>query len=252
MEEPEGGAGRRGAVGLALGLREQRARGRARRASSSRICSVSSRWPFERSSQAFRARPSTPIVSACRVQRSGVAIERYWWMRANVIGCASVVGAARRRERQARLAGQRSARAAAEHRAHLRLVESGQPCRPERDQERGGLLAVRVVGGEQDLLRRDEAEEVEQVERAPDGGVEEDAGPAAEVVRERGQVGDAGVRDDQLRLVARRQARELVRDRRQAAAAVDQDRHVAVGGELEDRREPLVVEQELLRARDGA
>ena len=32
--------------------------------------------PFERSSQAFRASPSTPIVSAWRIQRSGVAIER--------------------------------------------------------------------------------------------------------------------------------------------------------------------------------
>ena len=38
------------------------------------------------SSQAFRARPSTPTVSGWRVQSSGVAIDRYWWMRASTIG----------------------------------------------------------------------------------------------------------------------------------------------------------------------
>ena len=39
------------------------------------------------------------------------------------------------------------------------------------------------------------------------------------------------------------------RDRRQAAAAVDEDRHAALGRQREDGREPLVVEEELLRAR---
>jgi hypothetical protein len=39
------------------------------------------------------------------------------------------------------------------------------------------------------------------------------------------------------------------RDRRQPAAAVDQDRHLPLGRELEDGREPLVVQQEPLRAR---
>ena len=43
-----------------------------------------------RSSQAFRASPMTPIVSGCRVQRSGVAIDRYWWTRASAIGCSKV------------------------------------------------------------------------------------------------------------------------------------------------------------------
>ena len=42
---------------------------------------------------------------------------------------------------------------------------------------------------------------------------------------------------------------EVVRDRRQAAAAVDQDRDAALRGKREDRREPLVVQQEALRAR---
>ena len=45
------------------------------------------------------------------------------------------------------------------------------------------------------------------------------------------------------------EAREVVGDRRQPAAAVDQDRNAALGGELEDRRQPLVVQEEALRAR---
>ena len=66
-----------------------------------------------------------------------------------------------------------------------------------------------------------------------------------EVPGEAGQVGDAGVRDDQLRVgVALDEAREVVGDRRQPAPAVDQDRNAALGGQREDRREPLVVEQE--------
>src|ERR671934_512341 len=58
--------------------------------SSSRICSSSSRCPFERSLQALRARPSTPTRSGWRVQSSGVAIERYWWIRAKAIGCEKI------------------------------------------------------------------------------------------------------------------------------------------------------------------
>ena len=45
------------------------------------------------------------------------------------------------------------------------------------------------------------------------------------------------------------QAIQVVRDRRQPAPAVDEDRHAPLGGDREHRREPLVVEQELLRAR---
>ena len=43
--------------------------------------------------------------------------------------------------------------------------------------------------------------------------------------------------------------REPGRDRRQAAAAVDQDRHAPLGRELEHRPEPLVGRAEALRAR---
>ena len=57
--------------------------------SSSRICSVSSSEPFDGESHALSARPSTPIESGWRVHISGVAIERYWWMRAMIVGCVN-------------------------------------------------------------------------------------------------------------------------------------------------------------------
>ena len=76
---------------------------------------------------------------------------------------------------------------------------------------------------------------------------------AGEAPCEPGQVGDPRVRDDQLRLrIAVDEASEVVGDRRQSAAAVDQDRHAALGGDREDRSQPLVVEHEALRPRDGA
>ena len=64
------------------------------------------------------------------------------------------------------------------------------------------------------------------------------------------EVGDSGVRDDQLGLrVGVDEARQAVRDRRQPAATVDKDRHPPLGREREHRREPLVVEQEALGPR---
>ena len=57
------------------------------------------------------------------------------------------------------------------------------------------------------------------------------------------------MRDDQLRLrIAVDERGELARDRRQAAAAVDQDRDAALRGQSEDRRQALVVQEEALRA----
>ena len=97
------------------------------------------------------------------------------------------------------------------------LVEAGGPRGAQRDQQRARLLAVRVVGRVEDLLGRDLAEEVEQVDRAPGRGVEEDAGLAGEVAQRGAEVGDAGVGDDQLRLgIARRRG---ARGRRRSAAA---------------------------------
>jgi hypothetical protein len=58
------------------------------------------------------------------------------------------------------------------------------------------------------------------------------------------------VRDDQLRpRVTVDEPVQVVGDRRQAAAAVDQDRHAPLRSEREDGRQPLVVQQEALRPR---
>ena len=93
-------------------------------------------------------------------------------------------------------------------------------------------------------------EGVQQVDRAPDGGVEEDAGAPGERVRERREVGDPAVGDDQLGVGIRlHEAGQLLGDRRQAAAAVDQDRNAPLGSEREHGRQPLVVQEEPLRAR---
>ena len=67
---------------------------------------------------------------------------------------------------------------------------------------------------------------------------------------ETGHVRDAGVRDDQLAVrVPLDEPGEVVRDRRQATAAVDQDRDVPRLGQREHGCEQLVGEHELLRPR---
>ena len=92
--------------------------------------------------------------------------------------------------------------------------------------------------------------EVEQVDRAPGRRVEDDALAAGHRLGEVRHVGDAGVGDDQVRLgVALDERREPGRDRRQTAAAVDQDRHAPLGRELEHRPEPVVGRVEALGAR---
>jgi len=92
-------------------------------------------------------------------------------------------------------------------------------------------------------------EDAEQVDRAPDRGVEEDARLAGKSLRKGRQVGDAAVGDDQLRLgIAVDKRGELTGDRRQTAAAVDQDRNATLRGQSEDRREALVVQEEALRS----
>ena len=148
-----------------------------------------------------------------------------------------VVGALRRGQRGQRVAVRDRERRSAEHAADLGLVEAREPRRAEREQELVRQAAVRVVGREQDLLRRHLAHQVEQVDDAPQRGVEEDAGHVREVACEAAEVGDAGVGDDQADVgVAVDERREVVADRRQAAAAVDQDRDVALDREREDRR----------------
>ncbi len=156
----------------------------------------------------------------------------------------------RRRRLERLLAVGDPVRVAREHVPHLALVEADGLRDAQREEERAGLPAVRIVGRVDDLLRRHETQEAEEVDGAPDGRVEEDAALAREAVREIREVGDAGVREDQLR--AGVVVDELLQprgDRRQAAAGVDEDRHAALGREREDRDEPLVVREELLRAR---
>jgi hypothetical protein len=105
----------------------------------------------------------------------------------------------RRRRLERPLAVRDPIRVTGEHAQDLFVVQLREPRRAQRDQERGRLLSVRIVGGEQHLFGPDEPVEAEEVERAPDGRVEERACLAAEPVRQRGQVGDARMRDDQLR-----------------------------------------------------
>ena len=205
--------------------------------SSSRICSRSSTWP-SRSSQAFSASPSTPIVSGCRVQRSGVAIERYWWMRANAIGCEKRTAAARRRGLERRPRRRRSgSRCRASMSAQLRPRRS--PASAPSAARSGASAAAARRGSR--TRRRPAPAATSRKRSSRSIGLQTEVSkktPAlpGEVAGEPGEVGDARVGDDQLRLgVAVDEPREVVGDRRQAAAAVDQDRHAPLGRELEHR-----------------
>ena len=171
-------------------------------------------------------------------------------MRASGSECEIRAGpfdAVRRRQRAA--VPDRESRAT-EHPADLRLVEAREPRRAQREQELVRQPAVRIVGCEQDLLRRHLPHQVEEVDDAPQGGVEEHPGHVREVAREAAEVGDARMGDDQANVgVAVDERGEMVADRRQPAAAVDQDRDVALDREREDRVEPLVADRELLGPR---
>ena len=118
------------------------------------------------------------------------------------------------------------------------------------DEERRRLLPVRVVARVDDLLGRDLAIEVEEVDRAPRRGVEQDALAARHAARERGEVGDPAVGDDQrrARVVGRR---GRAGPRRSAAA---RGRRGSGSGRAARPRartpaEPVVVRRELLGAR---
>ena len=119
------------------------------------------------------------------------------------------------RERRERVAVRDRQCRSAEHPANLLLIESREPCRAERKQERVRQPPIRVVGREQDLLRRHLAHQVEKVDDAPHRGVEEDAGHVSEVACEAAEIGDAGMGDDQANaLVPVDERREVVADRR--------------------------------------
>ncbi len=115
------------------------------------------------------------------------------------------------------------------------------------------MPSVRVVRREQDLLGRDLPHQVDEVDDAPHRGVEEDSRHVREVAGEPAEVGDACVGDDQPDAgVALDERGEVVADRRQPAAAVDQDRDVTLDREREDGVEPLVADARTSGRGDGA
>ena len=252
--EPEGRArDRRGASVSSSASGSVRHRSRAA-SSSSRICSSSSRRvPFalvagvEREPEhADRVRLPRPEERRRHREVLVDARERDR-LREDVVPArrASARAAARRRRSgwRCRRACSRSCRLVAARRRRAVRSEMSSDA---------GLPAVRVVGGVDDLLRRDEPEEAEQVDRAPDRGVEEDARACPRSGRRAfGEVGDPGVGEDQLR--PRVRVDEAVR----APSAIGgrpRPAWIRIGTpplrrQLEDRREPLVVEQELLRPR---
>jgi len=120
-------------------------------------------------------------------------------------------------------------------------IEPGGPGGTDRVQQRARRSRVRVVRRVEHLLRRDEVEEAEQVDRAPDRGIEEDSRLARETAGQPGEVGDSRVRDDQLHLrVLADEPCEVIGDRRQATPAVNEDRHASLRRQCEDWLEPLV------------
>ena len=177
------------------------------------------------------------MASRWRSHRIGTAVEMYWWIRANVSGWTREVSPSVRTAARG-LAGGDPSRVAAEHEAQLLVVEAGELGRPHGHEQRVRLAAVGVVGRVDDLLGRDLPVQVEQVDGAPDGRVEEDARDPAQPAGQTRHVGDPGVGDDQLdALVPADERLQVLGDRRQPAAAVDQDRHGALDREREDRPE---------------
>ena len=191
-------------------------------------------------------------MSGWRIQRNGIAIERYWWIRASCSGCSSVAAAERPGRLGKLLAVGEPVRVAGEHaRAAAPRRSPAQLRRAERDEERARLLAVGEVGRVDDLLGRDAAVEVEQVDRAPGRGVEEDvlaARPSPPQRCARSAI-PAWAMISAASGLALDERGEPVGDRRQAAAAVDQDRHAPLLGEREHRPEPVVGRVEALRPR---
>ena len=177
---------------------------------------------------AFSASPSTPIVSGCRVQSSGVAIERYWWMRAKRHRLRERLAARRRARLERRLAVGDPVRVAGEHRAQLRprRARRSAPCAARSGASsaagRTGSRRRRATcSGETrwKRLSRSIGLQTEVSKKTPALPPKRPPRPA--------EVGDPGVGDDQLRVrdSASTRRREVVGDRRQPAAAVDQDRH---------------------------
>ena len=172
-------------------------------------------------------------------------------MRASDIGCWSTCGALRLRRRERRLAVRDPVRVAREHVEDLRLGQAGDARGAQRDQERlrlhartgsrrrrrsapaarGGRSSSRSIGLQTEVSKKTPALPAKWPARP-----ERSAIPACAMISvASGYVVVRGVRGG--------------RDRRQPAPAVDEDRDAPLRRDREDRREPLVVQLELLRAR---
>ena len=100
-------------------------------------------------------------------------------MRANVSGCSKRRGPRGSASGVGRLPVGDAGGRAAEHVAHLLLREPGDERGAQREEEGARLLAVGVVRRVQHLAGRDAREHVQEVDRAPDRGVEVDPGRPA-------------------------------------------------------------------------
>ena len=198
-------------------------------------------------SHARRARPMAPGVSGSRVHSSVVAMMRYSWTRTRWSG--TVRSRATRGAESVGAASPRAARSAFPH--MMARIWSG--LAPRAVERRPGLdlgdarRAVGCVARERDLLGRDRRKERAQVRVRPDGRVVEHVGVVEERPPDVLEVGDGRVRQDELGLrVVLDEVLEVLRDRRQAAPGMDQDRHAPLGGEPEHRIEPALAEIEFL------
>ena len=135
---------------------------------------------------------------ACPIHSSVVAAAMYIVARTRAY---EVRYSARRERRRAPLGPAPLEQAAARCRRSIpRSSSSSAPLRRaarSEHVERGERLAVRDVGGPQDLLRRHQREQVELVERRPGRAVEEDVLDVPRQLADAGLGDDRGVRQDQ-------------------------------------------------------
>ena len=203
-----------------------------------------------RSRDAFTASPSAPIASRWRVHSIGTAIEMYWWMRANVSGWTSDVARAARQRGSGSSVGDPPC-VLAEHAAQLAVVEAGE--RRGADRRRAASSAGGRTGSRRRTRpapaarcrkrsSRSSALQTEVSKKTPGIPPSRPASPAMSAIPACATIS----RTPSMRRTSRL---EMLGDRRQPAAAVDEDRHRALEREREDRLEPLVVERERLRAR---
>jgi hypothetical protein len=108
------------------------------------------------------------------------------------------------------------------------------PRHAQRHVQGGGGQPVRWIGGEHDPLGRHAREQLDHVEREEAGGVVQHARMVGQPRGEDPLVADRAVRQDQDGArMAQGEIDEALRERRQTAAGVDQDRHAGVFGEGE-------------------